>query len=325
MNVLITGATGFIGKQLVKTLIDKGYYCRCLVRKTKNINELKDLTIDLAHGDISNPASLKDITQGIDIVYHLAAQMGKWGIPEEHFYAINVHGTKNLLEEASQSNVKQFIFCSTPGVQGKGNPQASETMPYNPPYLYEKSKCEAEKLVLEFYKNKNLPVTIIRPDFVYGPGDVRRLPLYKSIRDRKFYIIGSGQFLLHPTYIDDVIQGFLRVTDNPATFGEIYNIAGPHLVTVEEFVKTISHLLNVTLPRLKIPKVLAMTTARVLETFSKINGKEPFISRSKIEFLTNSHGSDISKAQSQIHYQPRYEFQDGMKQTIEWYYEKRLL
>jgi nucleoside-diphosphate-sugar epimerase len=325
MKALVTGGTGFLGKHLVKTLRQKNHYCRCLVRKTSNAKELERLGVDLVFGDITNFGSLDGITQGIDVVYHLAAQMGKWGIPDDKFYAINVQGTMNLLEATSYSDVKQFIFCSTPGVLGKGDAQALETMPYNPPYIYEKTKCEAEKLVIEFHRKNNLPVTIIRPDFVYGPGDLRRVRLYKAIRDKKFYIIGTGKFFLHPTYCDDAIQGFLDVSGNPVAYGQVYNIAGPCLISVQEFIETIAQIVNVSIPRFKIPKFFAISSAYAFELFSKINRNEPLISRSKIEFLTNNHGSNISKAQSQIGFRPIYSLYAGMKNTIDWCYKHGLL
>lgn len=326
MNILISGATGFIGQHLVVALVQQGHRCRCLVRETSNIDTLTKLDdIEFVYGDITDRASVEKATKDVQIVYHLAAQIGKYGVSEDRFYSTNIDGTRNLLEASSNVDVKQFVFCSTPGVQGKGYPQASEGLSYNPPYIYERTKCEAEKLMLEFHRDRNLRVTIIRPDFVYGPGDLRRLSLYRAIKKQRFLIVGDGRSFVHPTYIDDVVQGCLLVLDNPDAFGEIFNIAGPRLLTVEEYVETIARLLNVTIPRFKIPKSLAKLVAVGFELISKLNGKEPFISRSKVEFLTNSHGSDISKAKDRLEYCPNYEFGYGMRKTIEWYSNNGLL
>jgi len=325
MKVLVTGGTGFVGRHLVRALVGEGATVRILARETSDVKELEKLNVEIVHGDIANENSLPRIADDTDVVYHLAAQVGEWGIPESQFEAVNVQGTRNLLEESVRAGVKHFVFCSTPGVLGKGYAQAPETLPYNPPYVYERTKCDAEKTVLEFHQGQHLPTTIIRPDFVYGPDDLRRLPLYRAIRDKRFYIIGNGRSLLHPTYVDDVIQGFHLVAEDTVNYGEIYNIAGPHLVTVQEFVETIARVLKVPLPRLKIPKFLALAAARVCESLSGISRKEPFISRSKIEFLTNSHGSDVSKAQTQLGYQARFQLEEGMRRTIDWYQKNRLL
>ena len=127
-------------------------------------------------------------------------------------------------------------------------------------------------------------MTVIRPDFVYGPGDLRRLPLYRAIGNKRFFLIGDGKAVLHPTYIEDVVQGLCLSTNNPVSFGEIYNIAGPRVITVREYAETIAQALNVSLPRLKFPKPSAVILAKLFEALSKITGKEPILSQSKITF-----------------------------------------
>jgi nucleoside-diphosphate-sugar epimerase len=268
---------------------------------------------------------LKGVARDVEVVFHVAAQVGKWGVKDDEFYGVNVRGTLNLLEASARAGVRQFVFLSTPGVQGKGYRAAPETLPYNPPYIYERTKCEAEKLLLRFSQGRDLAVTIIRPDFVYGPGDSRRLPLYSAIRDKRFRIIGNGKSVIHPTYIDDLIQGINLVTDNAVAFGEIYNIAGSRQITISEYIESIALALNVSLPKLKIPKSLAVPAALLCEVFARINGNEPFITRSKIDFLTVNHGSDISKAQKELNYRPKYEFDEGIRRTIQWCYESNVI
>jgi len=325
-SILITGATGFIGKHLVRALTEKGLHCRCLIRNKNSAGELMKLkSIDFTYADITDKDSVMKHFHDVEIVFHLAAQLGKHGIHERNFRAVNIDGTRNLLEEAYNANVRQFIFCSTPGVQGKGHTQAPETLTYNPPYVYEKTKAEAEKLVITFCNNRNIAFTVIRPDFVYGPGDMRRLSLYRAIKKHRFLIVGNGQTFVHPTYIDDVVQGFILALSNPVAFNEIFNIAGPRQITVEEYVTTIARLLDVRIPRFKIPKKIAISAALACEALSKVNKRNPFISRSKIEFLTVDHSSDISKAKNRLGYYPEYEFECGMRNTIEWYFNHGLL
>jgi UDP-glucose 4-epimerase len=325
MKVLVTGGTGFVGKHLVRLLINRGALVRMLVRKTSTIEEFKKMGVEFVYGDITDKSSLHRIVEDIDIVYHLAAQMGNWRISDRRFYAVNVEGTMNVLEASLSSNIRQFVFCSTPGVQGKGHRQAPETLQYKPPYAYEATKCQAEKLALRFYEKHGVPVTVIRPDFVYGPGDMRRLPLYRAIKKKRFCVIGDGRSVLHPTYIEDVIQGFYLVAGNPLSFGEIYNIAGPRLVTVKDYVHTIAKNLGVSPPRLRIAKPIALIAAYILEGMSHFTGKEPYVSRSKIEFLTRDHGCDISKAKNQVGYEPVVNLQVGIQQTVDWYYRSRLI
>ena len=327
MNILITGGTGFIGTHLVKAFIRRGFHCTCLVRPTSSIGGLSKLgNLRIIQGDITDKRSLKRCIKDVQVVCHLAAQVGEWGIPDERFFAVNVQGTRNLLEAASEAEVKHFIFCSTPGVQGKGYASASEGLPYNPPHIYELTKAEGEKIVLAFYKKgRAMKVTIVRPDFVYGPGDLRRLPLYRAIKDRRFFIIGNGRALVHPTFIEDAIEGFCLLPDNPVAFGKIYNIAGPHAINVKEYAQTISKALKVTLPRVRIPVVPARILALFFEAFSMISSKSPLLSLSKVDFLTKDHGSDISKAMDDLGYRPEVYLEEGIRRTVGWYCRKLLL
>ncbi|MFP4085199.1 MAG: NAD-dependent epimerase/dehydratase family protein [Desulfobacteraceae bacterium] len=328
MNILITGGTGFIGRHLMRALIRQGFHCKCLTRggsRVKNIAKLDNVTI--VYGDITDKGSLQECMQGVEVVYHLAGQVGEWGVSDERFFAVNVEGTRNLLEAASEAGVKHFIFCSTPGVQGKGHANASEELPYNPSQIYELTKAEAEKIVLAFNSEKAeaLKVTIVRPDFVYGPGDLRRIPLYRVSKNRRFFLIGDGMALFHPTFIDDAVQAFCLLPNNPVSFGQIYNIAGPQTMTVKEYVQTIAEALNVPLPRVKIPIAVGRVLALFFEAASRINGKAPVLSLSKMDFLTKHHGSDISKAMAQLGYKPESDFAKGISITFQWYRKENLL
>jgi len=326
MKVLITGGTGFMGENLVKRLLDNGYSCRCLVRKTSNIKSLKKLDLEIICGDIIDKDSLIKALDRINIVYHLAGKVGEWGILDSEFHRINIDGTENILRASLNAEIDHFIFCSTPGVLGlSGSSKAAESLPYNPCHIYEKTKCEAEKLTLRYYRDKGLPVTVIRPDFVYGPGDLRRVKLYRAIKNNKFFIVGNGNSFLHPTYIDDVTYGFELVMNNSKAFGEVYNIAGIGPITVNEYIRTIAQVLNARIPMFKVPKVLARGAAFFLEGVSKIFREEPFISNSKINFLTISHGSDISKATNQLGYYPETDFRNGIEKTINWCKKQYLL
>ena len=324
--ILITGGTGFIGSHLVDALISKGEDVRLLVRKTTNVEEFENSNIDIFHGDITDKNTLKKITKDVDIIYHLAGKVGEWGALDSEFIEININGTKNILNASLENNVNHFIFCSTPGVLGlTGYPEAKEDLPYNPRGIYEKTKCEAEKLVMRFHEEMGLPMTIVRPDFVYGPGDMRRLKLYKAIKNNFFFMIGDGGSFLHPTFISDIIYGFELVRNNRKAIGEIYNIAGSKPITVREYFETIAHVLEVNISKFNIPKVFAVNAAYILENISKITKKEPIISQSKIDFLTINHGSDISKIRTQLGYNPKVEFIDGIKRTIDWYISNKYI
>jgi len=320
MRILITGATGFMGVHLVRKLAEKGNKCRCLVRQSSDIEMIRDIKdIEFVVADICNENTLKDAFKDIEIVIHLAAQLGSPEVTYEQFYEVNVKGTKNVLEAAYKARVKQVIFCSTPGVQGKGIEQSIEDLPYSPPYDYEKTKMEAEKIIFSYHrKRKDFVTTIIRPDFVYGPNDYRRITLYKAIKEKKFFVLGNGKNVVQPTYIDDAVEGILLVLDNPIAFGEVYNIAGPCPITINEYAKEIASALGVKLPLIKIPKNLAYIVAFCVEKLYPLIGKKVMITRRRVEFLTLDHGSDTSKAKAHLGYNAEIDFSEGIKKTVNW-------
>jgi len=325
MNVLVTGGTGFLGRHMVAALLEKGHTVSMLVRSKSKINIPLDPKLTIWEGDITIPASITGLTENVDVVYHFAAQLGEWGIPDDLFYSVNIKGTQNLLDECLKDSNPRFIFISTPGVQGKGNKQAKESLPYNPPYIYEQTKCEAEKLVIGYNKLYGLSMGIVRPDFVYGPGDYRRLSLYRAILRKRFLIIGTGKSILHPTYVDDVIKGLLLIGQHKASLNGIYNIAGPEQLTVENYIKIISRVMGVPAHRLKLPLPIGKMAATIFEKISSYSEKPPFISRSKIEFLTRDHGSDITKAKNVLSFFPRYGFETGFRMTFNWAKQNNLL
>jgi len=321
MKILVTGATGFIGKHLIEKLVKKKHKVRCLIRKTsrkEDINYLKKLKVELFNGDLTDKKSLKGICRGIDIVYHLTGVLGNFHISNKLLFNINVEGTKNILEESEKNNVKKFIFCSSAGVLGpivSGN----ELSHYNPSNFYEKTKVEAEKLVLK----TKLGYVIIRPEFVYGPMDNHVLPLFKAIKNKKFFVIGDGNSLLHPTYIGDLTQAFIKCL-NPKIKNQVYVIAGEKTIKVKKLYKLIAKKLNVKTNETQIPKFIAIILAFILENSTKIFKSNPILTKSRIKFFTENRTFDTSKAKKEIGYSP-IKLERGIEKTVKWYKQKGFL
>jgi nucleoside-diphosphate-sugar epimerase len=325
MKVLVTGGTGFVGGRLVRDLLREGVRVKVLARKTSELGELQDLGAELVFGDIAHEESLTGAAQDVDVVYHLAAQLGGWGIPEKTFRDVNVLGTRNMLESCLRAK-GLFVYISTPGVMGfRGNLLADETCSYEPRGIYEETKALGEQLCLRYFHEKGLRVTIIRPDFVYGPGDRRRVRLFRNILNGKFFVIGNGTSFLRPTYVDDVVKGLELLLNAGGVEGEIFNIAGPEVVTVREFADTVASVLGVALPRLDIPRILAYPAGFLTEVVWRALGKTPPLTRSMVDFLTVGHASDISKAVRQLRFRPETGLRSGIEKTVCWYRESNLL
>jgi nucleoside-diphosphate-sugar epimerase len=327
MKALVIGGTGFIGSHIVNYLLSESIDVRVIIRKESNISRLANKHIEFKYGNISDINSLLEHTKDIDLVYSVFGILGKWGIPEQKYWEINADGVKNLLESCLNRNIKQFIHISSAGVLGPFSDGivADESFPYNPSNIYEKTKCEAEKEILDCGEKWEIPFTIIRPEFVYGPGDTHVLGLFKSIAAKRFVILGKGSSLLHPTYIDDLIQGIHLCTYNQNALGRIFLITGYRPVTVKELARTIAEELNVSLPNIKIPLLIANAAANVLEFGAQIANFEPLLTRSRVKFFTENRAFSNENARNKLGYVPKVEFREGVKRTIRWYRENRYL
>jgi nucleoside-diphosphate-sugar epimerase len=319
MKILITGATGFIGSRLAEKLACEGHEITALVRKASNAKFLKELGVKLFSGDIRIKKTLKGITKDMDIVFHLAGMLGKFGIPEKLYWDTNFRGTKNILEECLKQNVEKFIYCSSAGVLGPiKKPPADETHPRNPSNIYEKTKAEAEKLVLSY--GENFSIVVLRPEFVYGPGDMHVYELFRVIQSGVFPIFRKS--FLHPTYIDDLVQAFELSMEKAKD--DIYIIAGERFVTVEEFADIIAKKLGISLLKIRMPAKLLRLSAVISEFLSKVFSFTPPITQSRINFFTENRAFDISKAKRELGYRP-IRLEEGLEKTIDWYKEVGLL
>jgi nucleoside-diphosphate-sugar epimerase len=326
MKVLVTGGTGFIGSHLAKALVAEGHDVRCLVRKNSDLHRLSNSGVELIYGDILQTNSIDEALSGIDIVYHLAGILGKWGIQDETYWAINVRGTKNMLEGSLKHGIARFIHCSTAGVTG---PSASipqdESFPYNPSNIYETTKAEAEKLVLQYHQDSGLSVVVIRPEFVYGPGDYHTYGLFKTIKKGLFILIGGGKAIWHPTYIDDLIHGFLLSFNSKRANGQIYIIAGEKPVSIKELSYLISDTLDTSRPLLDISERSAFILASSIENLGKALGFSPPLSTARVKTLCRSSWCSTRKARDELGYIPITTLADGIERTIEWYKENKWL
>lgn len=320
MHTLVTGATGFTGSHLVKRLLQEGYKVRCLVRKMGSSPFFPGC--DIVLGDIRDRQSVEMAMSGIDIVFNIAAIFRTWGLPEEVYYETHVDGTRNLLDAALKNNIKRFIHCSTIGVHGSiKNPPGNEASPFRPGDIYQKTKLEGEQLAIKY----PLPVVIIRPAGIYGPGDMRFLKLFRAIAKKRFIMIGNGKTLWHPVYIDDLITGFILAMTTPNIEGQAFIIGGPEYLSLNELVNYIANSLGTSIRRINIPAWPIQILGSFCELICKPLGITPPIFRSRVDFFTKTRAFNISKAKELLGYKPKYDIITGIRLTTQWYRENGLL
>ncbi|NTW58857.1 MAG: complex I NDUFA9 subunit family protein [Nitrospirae bacterium] len=246
--ILVTGANGFVGRNLVKLLRQDNIAVRALVRNVAKAARLRDLGAELAEGDISNLSSLETALQGCKKVIHLVGIIQE--APGVTFKDVHVDGTRNLLEEAKKAGVRHFIYQSALGTR----PNAKS--------LYHRTKWEAEELV----RASGVPFTILRSSLIYGPGDLFTIRLAETIKISPVLpVIGTGRSKVQPIFIDDVAACLAKIVTGGAHLNKVYEIGGPEQLTYEEVTKAIAAALGVNRPTVHMPLFFMRSMAKIAE------------------------------------------------------------
>jgi nucleoside-diphosphate-sugar epimerase len=331
MKVLVTGGAGLTGMHLVTRLVKRGNNVRLLDLPETLTHDKKTyltgLGIDVVSGDVRNKDVAGDVVKDCEQVYHLATAYRRSTASKEHYWSVEVGGTKNLLDASIHENVAKFIHCSTTGVYGHViKPPANEGHPYAPYDVYQKAKCDGEQLVLKYIAEKGMPAVIVRPCGIYGPGDTRLLRLFKSIYNGTFVMVGAGEVCYHLVYVEDLIDAFELVGDKKEALGEDYIIGGEEIPTLNELVEVIATVLGVPAPNKRFPFVWpVMLASWVCEQAYKPFGKEPPIFPRRVNWFIKNRAFDISKAKRELGYNPKFDLKTGITKTAEWYINEGLL
>ena len=330
MKVLVTGATGFTGGHLALHLAARGDEVRALVRpKSRGRFEASDLPkhgVRACEGDLADAASLGRAMEGVEVVYHIAATYREAGQPDSAYRAINVDGTRNLLEVAKAFNVRRFVHCSTGGVHGHiANPPANEDAPFNPGDVYQETKLAAELLAREFGAANQLDVVVVRPIGIYGPGDRRFLTMFRGLARGRFPMIGSGTPFYHLTFIDDLVEGFRLACTVAAAKGRTYILAGPRYTTQDQLVQMVATELGVKPPRVHVPVWPFWTAGLLCELICVPLRVEPPIFRRRVDFYTKSRAFDTTRARQELGFNPKVDLEEGIRRTARWYKNEGLL
>lgn len=324
MKYFVTGATGFIGGRLAQKLRADGHEVIALVRSPAKAAALKELGIALAEGDITHRASLRDPMTGVDGVFHVAAWY-KIGAPDKHLaYDINVNGTRNVLETMRDLGIPKGVYTSTLAIFSDTHGQmADENYRFTGRHLseYDRTKALAHYEVALPMMQAGLPLVIVQPGAVYGPGDQSDLrgALVQYLK-RQLPIIPGGLTLCW-AHVDDIVQGHIWAMEK-GRIGETYIIAGyPH--TFAEVLKLAEQITGIRAPRLTAPPALLKLAAGIMGVLENIL---PLHGAYTAEGLRASAGvtylGDNRKARRELGYAPR-PLADGLPETLA--YEMKLL
>jgi len=322
---LITGGTGFVGSHVAEEAVRRGHSVRCLARPTADTSFLRSLGAEIVPGDLTDADALAKAVDGVDVIVHAGAKVGDWG-PVEDYRAVNVEGLRKLLNAVTGKPLTRLVDISSLGVYAARHhfgTDEREPLPDSHIDGYTQSKVEAEKLALEYHRLHGVPVTVLRPGFIYGPRDRTVVPeIAHRLKRRTVWYFSRGRFALNTTYVGNLVDAIFLAVEAPAAVGEVFNITDGEFVSKKRFIHAVADGLGLKRPPgwKTLPLWLAKRLARWRENVFKRKGKTvaPLITSARVKFAGWNLDFSIAKARTRLGYDPKTGFDDGMKLALEW-------
>jgi nucleoside-diphosphate-sugar epimerase len=325
MKLLVTGGTGFIGSHLAEEGRRRGAEVVVLgltdrPEEQANAALLTGMGAEVISGSITDAELCRRASRGATHVFHLAVAMREGGKSDEYFEAINLDGTRHLLQAATTERVQRFVYCSTIGIYGHRAPGiTSEDSPLAPGNIYERTKVAAERLVRDFAENCALPAVVLRPADVYGPRDQRLLKMFKGVSRGRFPLFGSGSGRRHMVYVDDVVSAFFKACERDQAVGKGLIVAGPRPCTLRELLDEVAAATGSRRYGVRLPLAPMLGLAAVVEDVSAALAIDPPIYRRRMDFFHSDSAFDISRAREVLDWGPKVDLREGIGRTLEDY------
>ncbi len=329
LNV-VTGATGLLGSHIAEQLRERGERVRALVRPASDVTFLKQLGVELAFGDLNDPASLPGMVGGVDVVYHCAARVGDWG-PWRVFQREIIDATANLLDACRTAGVGRVLHVSSITVYGHPHLRDDSCFTEDEPLgqnlrlwdYYCQAKVRAEELCRQYPGD----LTIVRPSWIYGPRDRTTLPrILKALDAGRVAVIGRGDNLLNIVYAGDVAGGAILAANHPRAKGQAYNLSSEGEITQSDFLELLADALG----RPRIQGRVSFSFAYWGGFLSEVIGRmirmrrPPHLTRYAVGLVGRSTRFSIAKAREQLGWQLRVGVHEGVRRTLEWYRKEHL-
>jgi dihydroflavonol-4-reductase len=305
MRILVTGGTGFIGTHLVQRLLQTDHHVTCLVRKTSNTSILQRLGVGFVFGDVTEPDSVNEAVNGQDCVMNLANVYSFWEADPDIYRRVNIDGTRNVMEAALIAGVSKVVHVSTCGIYGKPaeSPFTEDSKPGPERFSeYFRTKYIADEMVWEMHCNQNLPLVMVYPVGVMGPGDPKATGQYilRLIRRRMpARVLENAMFTF--VHVRDVAEIIYRAALKEDNLGEKY-IAGKFQHTFGEINRMVSEISGVKLPLLSLPDFTILPTARLVTAIANMIKRPPIWGMAIDQMRTMKEGvrADGSKAEREL-------------------------
>lgn len=315
-TAFVTGASGFVGGALTRSLIDDGWRVRALARSEGSAEKVRALGAEPVRGELDSAESIAAGAAGCEIAYHAAALAEAWA-SRETFEQANVQGTANALEGCRRAGVGRFVHVGTEAAHFAMKPLVGidETEPLRPDssVLYSATKARAEQLVIDA-NDAAFETVVLRPRLVWGPGDTSVLPGFvQAVEAGRFTWVGGGRHLTSTTHIANTVHG-LRLAAERGRGGEAYFVTDGEPVVFREFLSDLLATAGVEAPDRNTPKRLMRVAAVASEGAWRtlpLPG-EPPVSRLAYFLVANETTIDISKARAELGYEPVITVEEGL-------------
>lgn len=326
-KVCVTGANGFLGSWLVRRLNADGHEVKVLSRKSSDMSELQGLSYEVVVGDILNPASLKTAFAGQDSVFHLAGLIAYKSSDRPQMEAVNVEGTRNVIQAVRDSGVRRLLHTSSVVAVGAGfkpSEVLNENSPYNVEHLnlgYFETKRKAEQLVIQACREGQVDAAIVNPSTVYGPGDAkkgsRKVQVNVARGKMPFYPSGGVSIVDVEACVDGIILAWSK-----GKTGERYILSGDNLLIKEVF-QIIAATAGVPAPSLGLPKAAIHLMGGIGDLVQKLGGQFPLSSETAWT-STLYHWFDSSKAKRDLGFDPG-DSKKAVEKSVLWMKEHGVL
>ena len=324
MRILVTGADGMLGSNLVRLLLSQGHEISVLIHPDSNSITLDGLKIKKYYGDILNAESLFAAFAKSEVIIHAAASTRVWPARSEKVRRINIEGTQNVINAALRHNIKRLIYVgSASSVNNNGNPSGKYSFPFAKYHLdYIDSKFEGLKLILEAALTKGLPALAILPTFMIGPYDASvgsgRIVLNLANRKVKFIPNGGKNFI----HVNDVASAI----SNSLILGVVgrYYIAGNENLTFHEFFNKAAKIVNQPEARIRVPDLLVKLIGLGGSLYGKVFKKEPILTYSTARIACDKHFVLKSTAVTELN-MPQTNIEIAIQDCYVWYVNNRFV
>jgi dihydroflavonol-4-reductase len=320
--ILVTGASGFVGSAVARSLVKAGHKVRALVRPSSSRLNLADPRLEIVDGDLLDAGSIERAMKDMRFLFHIAADYRLWARQPDDIVRTNVEGTRSVMNAASRAGVERIVYTSsvaTLKARPDGTP-SDETFPLDAQSAvgaYKYSKVAAERVVAAMIAERNLPAVIVNPSTPIGPGDVRPTPtgriIVEAAAGRMPAFIDTGLNLVH---VDDVAAGHLAALQK-GRIGERYILGGQN-VLLADMLRDIARLAGRAPPRLRLPRQLIFPIAYGAEAIAHFTGREPFVTTTGLRLAKDRMFFSSAKAERELGYSAR-PYGDAIADAIAWF------